>query len=156
VSRSHPATPWAAAPAAGTPQALPPRLVLFDGVCGFCDRAVRLLLRADRRGRLHFAPLQGETAEALRRRHPEIPEELETLVYVESGPGGERVFLRSEALFRLCRALGGRFRPVAWLGVLPRALTDLAYAAFVRVRYLFGRLPDCRLPGPEERERFLP
>ncbi|MHC4817599.1 MAG: thiol-disulfide oxidoreductase DCC family protein, partial [Planctomycetota bacterium] len=80
---------------------LPPRLVLFDGICGFCDRAVRWLIERDRFGHLHFAPLQGETAAALRRRHPEIPEDIDAIVYVETDASGERVHLRSDAVFRV-------------------------------------------------------
>ena len=56
--------------------AAPSRLVLFDGVCGFCDRAVRWLIARDPAGRLRFAPPQGEADAALRERHPEIPREL--------------------------------------------------------------------------------
>lgn len=131
------------------------RLVLYDGVCGFCDRAVRWLLRRDG-GRLVYAPLQGRTAAALRVRHPEIPEALETLVYVESRGGVEQVFLESAAIFRLAAQLTGPWRGLAWLHWLPRRLTDFAYRQFVRRRYrLFGRLDACRIPVPEERRRFL-
>src|SRR5262245_17251873 len=54
-------------------------IVLFDGACAFCNRAVDWLLRRDPEGRLRFAPLQGETAARLRARHPEIPAALETI-----------------------------------------------------------------------------
>jgi predicted DCC family thiol-disulfide oxidoreductase YuxK len=146
-------------------EALPPAareagvagLVLFDGVCGFCDAAVRWLLRHDPQGRLRFAPLQGAAAAHLRARHPEIPEGLETLVYVEARGGeGERVYLRSEAVFRACAQLPEAPRWIGWLARLPRGLTDLGYRALARLRYrLFGRLDACRVPGPGERERML-
>ncbi len=140
---------------------LPGHLVLFDGVCRFCDRAVDRLLAADPRGVLHFAPLQGETAAALRRRHPEIPEQLDTIVYVERRPGegaaGERVYLRSEAAIRIAERIEGPWRRLAWLRLLPRPVTDLGYRLFVRVRYrIFGQRAECRVPAPEERDRFLP
>jgi len=115
---------------------LPPRLVLFDGVCGFCDRAVRWLLARDPDGRLRFAPLQGETAAALRARHPEIPDEADTVVYVEAIEGVERVFLRSEAVFRLVAQLRGPWRRLAWLRWIPRPITDLGYRLFARARFV--------------------
>ena len=137
-----------------SPGPLPSHLVLFDGVCNFCDRSVRWLLERSRS--LSFATLQGETAAALRRRHPEIPEELETLVYVESRAGSERVYLRSEAAFRVCAQLDGGWRRLAALRRLPRWLTDPVYRLFVRVRYrIFGKLSECRVPGPGEGGRFL-
>lgn len=132
------------------------RLVLYDGLCGFCDGMVRWLLERDPTGRLHYAPLQGETAAALRECHPEIPDHLDTFVFVEALESGERVSLRSEAVFRILEETGGGWRAVAKLRVLPRWLTDLGYLAFARVRYrVFGRLSECRIPDAAERERFL-
>ena len=132
------------------------RLVLFDGVCVFCDRTVHWLMERDPAGRLRYAPLQGETAAALRRRHPEIPDDTDTLVYVEVEGGEERVYLRSAAVFRVCAQLSPRpgwLRAATWL---PTPLVDLGYRVFVAFRYrLFGRFDACRVPSADERERFL-
>ena len=95
----------------------PQRIVLFDGVCNFCDGAVRWLLDRDRQGRLRFAPLQGATAAALRLRHPEIPADIDTLVLVEADAAGERVHLRSDAVLRVLALVG--VAP-AWLRLAAR------------------------------------
>jgi predicted DCC family thiol-disulfide oxidoreductase YuxK len=137
--------------------ALPPRLVLYDGVCGFCNRSVQWLLAADADGRLHFAPLQGTTAAAVRGRHPEIPDDIDTIVYVETTDRGECVSLRSEAIFRIYATLELKSRPTSWLLLLPRSWTDFGYRLFGHVRYrLFGKLDACSIPRPEQRNRFLP
>jgi predicted DCC family thiol-disulfide oxidoreductase YuxK len=136
--------------------ALPERIVLFDGVCLFCDVAVDWLAARDPRGRLHFAALQGGTARILRARHPDIPEALETMVLVECFGGGERVYRDSQAVFRVLAELDSPWRHAALLRWLPRALTDFAYRLFARHRYrLFGRRDRCRIPTPEEAQRFL-
>lgn len=137
---------------------LPAHLILYDGVCGLCDAAVQWVLDHDPAGLFSFAPLQGETAAALRARHPQIPADLDTVVVVERGPDGvERVFLRSAAAFRVLRRVGGPWRLLLVFSVLPRRLTDLGYRLIAAVRYrLFGKLDACRFPGPEERARFLP
>ncbi len=133
------------------------RIVLYDGVCGFCNGSVRWLAARDRDARLHYAPLQGETTAALRARHPEIPTSLDTIVFVAVAPGRERIWLRSQAVFRVLRELPAPWRwlaPLRWL--LPRALWDVAYAAFARRRYRwFGRLEACPVPPHELRARFL-
>jgi len=133
------------------------RLVLFDGVCGFCDASVRWLMERDPSGRLQFAPLQGEAAASLRARHPEIPSDIDTLVYVERTAAGEQVYLRSRAVLRIGAELEPRpgwLRLVAWL---PAPIADLGYRLFASLRYrLFGKLDACRLPGADERGRFLP
>jgi predicted DCC family thiol-disulfide oxidoreductase YuxK len=132
------------------------RLVLFDGVCGFCNASVRWLIERDRDARLRFAPLQGSTAARLRSRHPEIPQDLDTIVYVEDAGGAERVYLRSEAVWRSWAQVEPERPLLRWLRRVPRPLADLGYRIFARLRYrLFGRLPSCRVPTPDERARFL-
>jgi len=131
------------------------RLVLYDGVCGFCDSMVQWLLARDG-GRFRYAPLQGRAAAELRARHPEIPGDLHTMVYVEVRDGTERVHLRSDAVLAMLQELGRPWRWLAWLRWLPRGLRDLGYRLFARSRYrVFGRLDACRVPGPAERARFL-
>lgn len=134
------------------------RLVLYDGQCGFCDASVQWLLDHDPAGALRYAPLDGPTARAIRQRHPRMPPDLDSLVYVETdGRGRERVYWYSRAVLRICANLPLPWRLAAALRVVPFPLTDLLYRAFARMRYLvFGRLDACRIPAPEERARFLP
>jgi len=135
----------------------PLHLVLYDGECGVCSRTVRWLLSADRHGLLRFAPLQGATAAGLRRRRPDIPADLDSIVYVDRSTGTEEVSWRSEAVFRICRLLGGGWAALAVLAWLPRSLTDAAYVAFARRRHVFGAADAvCALPSPAEAARFLP
>jgi predicted DCC family thiol-disulfide oxidoreductase YuxK len=135
---------------------LPARIVLFDGVCVFCERSVGWLLKHDTERRLHFAPLQGATAAALRSEHPEVPEELDTVVYVEKRDGDAQVYRSSEAAFRVVSQLTGPARWLSWLGWLPRWVTDPAYGLFVRNRYrIFGRRETCLVPSADVRDRFL-
>jgi predicted DCC family thiol-disulfide oxidoreductase YuxK/GNAT superfamily N-acetyltransferase len=132
-------------------------LVLYDGECGVCSRLVRWLLTADREGLLRFAPLQGATAAELRRRRPDLPADLDSIIYVDRSSGVEEVSWRSEAIFRICHLLGGPWRAVAAVGWLPRWLTDAAYDAFGRRRHLAGSSGGvCALPSATEASRFLP
>ena len=132
------------------------RIVLFDGVCVFCDGLVRWLIARDPGARLRFAPLQGPTADALRSTYPEIPDQVATLVYVDATELPHRIFLRSEAAFRLLGQIESPWRRLTWFGALPRWFTDLGYQLFVRIRYrVFGKRSECRVPSPSERARFL-
>ncbi len=128
------------------------RIVLYDGVCGFCNGVVQWLLRVDRAGAFQFAALQGNTAAELRAIHPEIPVDLDTMVYVEDG----RVYLRSRAFFAAARHLPSPWSWFRFLGLLPVILTDTGYRLVAAVRYrVWGRLDACRVPSPEQRARFL-
>jgi predicted DCC family thiol-disulfide oxidoreductase YuxK len=132
---------------------LPPRIVLYDGVCGFCNATIQWLLRHDHEGSLRFAALQGDTAARLRAAHPEIPADIDTIVFVDEG----RVALRSRASFALARHLPAPWRWIRAFGWLPAPLTDIAYNAVAAVRYrIWGRYDTCPIPLPEQRARFLP
>ena len=132
-------------------------LVLYDGTCGFCDRTVQWIMAADRRGEFHFAPLQGPTAAAVRARHPELPYDLDSVVYVDRSSDAERVYDRADAIIRIGRRLGGRASWVVVLDALPRALANAGYRLIARLRHrISGALGACPLPPATARARFLP
>jgi predicted DCC family thiol-disulfide oxidoreductase YuxK len=138
---------------------LPPRIVFFDGVCAFCDGTVKWLIEHDPDARLHFAPLQGETAALVRSAFPgRFPSDIDTLVYLEPGDEafGRKLSLRSDALFAVADEIGGDLRWVSRWRWLPRWLADLAYRAFAATRYrVFGVLDACEIPTPRDRARLL-
>jgi predicted DCC family thiol-disulfide oxidoreductase YuxK len=147
------------ADAAASLRALPERIVFFDGVCGFCDGTMKWLLEKDAEERLHFAPLQGSTADAVRNVFPEFPTDVDTFVYLEPSNDaiGRRISLRSAALFALAADMENELRWVRRFAWLPRWLADLLYRAFASNRYrMFGKLEACDIPTPSERARLLP
>ncbi len=139
---------------------LPGPVALLDGECVICHRSARLLMERDGDGRLRYAPLQGETAAALREQLPTFPRDLDTFVLVEPDAavaGGLRLHLRTDAILRSLDLTGGRGRMARAAGWIPRPLRDLAYRLFARYRYrLFGRKDHCSLPTPQERALVLP
>ena len=137
--------------------ALPPRVVFYDGICNVCDRSVRFILDHDAAGHFHFAPLQGTTAERVRRALPRaFPDDLDTLALLDNSGAEARLLLRSQAAFAILTLLPTAPRWLRGLKRIPRPLCDLVYRLFARTRYrLFGRLDACRIPAPEERARFL-
>ena len=128
-------------------------VVLYDGLCGFCDASVQFLLDHDPDGVFAFAPLQGDTAKQLLAAHPEVPADLDSIVLID----GPVAAWRSRAVFLICGRMAWPWRAIAWLRFLPRPLIDLGYRFVARIRYrIWGRLDRCRVPGPAERARFLP
>lgn len=128
----------------------PRAIVLFDGVCNFCDHAVMFIVDRDRHGHFAFAPLQSPFAARLLASHGMSG--LSTMVVVE----GERVYTRSAAALRIARRLDGLWPLLSVLWLVPKPLRDAAYSHFAANRYKwFGRLDACRVPTPELRSRFL-
>ena len=136
---------------------LPPATVFFDGVCGFCDREIQWLLERDVEGRLHYAPLQGDTAGLIRARIPgSIPDELATMVLVERDGDALRFSYRSDAVLRILAISDASRAWLRFLRLLPRPFRELGYGVIARIRYrVWGELETCRVPTPEQRSRFL-
>ncbi len=144
-------------------------ILFFDGVCGLCNRFVDFVLRADRQHRFRYSPLQGETARRLLDqaggreagsappggREPGTPQacDLRSFIFLDT----DRRFEQSSAVLHALIRLGGAWRLFAVLYVFPRPVRDFVYRVVARNRYRwFGRRDACRMPTPEERDRFLP
>ena len=129
-------------------------LLLYDGVCGFCNRSVQTILKHDTQGTMRFATLQSNLGASIKARHR--LEAIDSLVLVDRAAGAERVFMRSDAALRVASYLGGWWKLLAIFSLVPRPLRDFFYDVFARYRYrLFGRYDRCMLPAPELRSRFL-
>jgi predicted DCC family thiol-disulfide oxidoreductase YuxK len=127
-------------------------IILFDGVCNFCNRSVNWIIRRDKQGYFRFAPLQSEAGEALQERYGLDPSALDTLVLVE----GARVYVKSTAALRIVRRLSWPWQWLYGIIAVPRPVRDFAYDWFARRRYRwFGKRKECMVPSPKVRERFL-
>lgn len=127
------------------------RIVLFDGVCNFCNASVNFIIDRDPDGKFKFASLQSALGKKLRSRHA-IADALDALVLIEDGTA----YTASTAALRIARQLTQPW-PLAYaLVAVPRPLRDWAYHQFSSRRYaLFGRSESCRVPTPDVRSRYL-
>lgn len=133
-------------------------VLLYDGECGLCNGVVRFLLRHDRVGRLKFAPLQSAPAQAYLAAQGLPTADFDSLVFVPdwSHPAPGAALLRTDGALAAIAELGGGWRILAKLHVLPRWLRDPCYKLVAKTRYaLFGEYQPTPLPNPTWAERFL-
>jgi predicted DCC family thiol-disulfide oxidoreductase YuxK len=132
-------------------------IVLYDGVCGLCNRLVQFILKRDVKGRFRFASLQSEFSETLLKRHGADSHDLDTFyVVIDYGQPVERVLMRSDAILQVARILGGIWSLAGAGRILPKGLRDGMYRLVARNRYrVFGKHESCMLPSPEHRAKFL-
>ena len=127
-------------------------LILFDGVCNFCNSAVQMVMDLDRQKIFKFAAIQSELGQQLYRQHGLDPIDIQTLMLVD----GERVLTRSDAVLEVLARLDGGWQLLAGFRAMPQPLRDWAYSEFARQRFvLFGRRDTCMVPTPELQERFI-
>jgi predicted DCC family thiol-disulfide oxidoreductase YuxK len=137
---------------------MPHPILLYDGVCVFCNRLVQFILRRDHDATFRFASLQSATAATILARHSASPTNLDTFyVVLNFELPNEHLLSRSEAILFVLNQLGGLWRQAAsLLQLLPKFLTDVAYNAIARNRYrIFGRSETCILPNDQDDSRFL-
>jgi predicted DCC family thiol-disulfide oxidoreductase YuxK len=127
-------------------------IVLFDGVCKFCNGSVNFIIDRDQAGYFQFAPIQSEAGSELMEKYVPISPDIDSIILIED----EHAYTHSTAALRIARRLGGIWKAVYALIIVPRPVRDLFYRLFAKYRYrIFGRTEECMLPTPEVRARFL-
>lgn len=133
-------------------------ILLYDGVCGLCNRLVKFSLQRDANRRLRFASLQSDFAATVLQRYGLNSRDLNTVYLVEDcGQPGERLSTRSDAVIAVLRQIGGPWSlAAALLRIVPGRLREWGYKMIARNRYrIFGKSDSCLLPEAKYRDRFL-
>lgn len=127
------------------------RIILFDGVCNFCNSSVQFIIKRDPKGAFKFASLQSEIGQKLLKQVG-LKEDIDSFVLIE----GDQYFLKSTAALRICGKLNGAWRILSFLIIIPAPIRDYIYSILAKNRYKwFGKKDSCMLPSPEVRNRFL-
>lgn len=126
-------------------------VILFDGVCNLCNASVDLVMRNDSDAVFRFASLQSDVAERILEPYGRDPNLLGSIILVDDG-----VYRESDAVLRIARRMDGAWPLIYVFIIVPRFIRDPVYRWIARNRYRwFGKRDTCRLPTPEERDRFL-
>lgn len=127
------------------------RVILFDGVCNFCNASVNFVMQHDKAHRFRFASLQSDFGQRVRAQHPSTQPPSGSIILLEDG----RIYYRSDAVLRIVKNLDGW----SWLYMgrwVPAAIRDWLYDLVARHRHaIMGRRDTCRLPTAQERSLFL-
>lgn len=123
------------------------RLILFDGVCGFCNKSLDLFMKLDEEKIFKYTSLQGEHVKSL-----ELEKDIDSIVLAEEG----KLYYKSTAILKTLRALGGVWVLTNIFYLIPRFLRDNIYDVIAKYRYnIFGKMESCRMPKQGEAELFL-
>ncbi|HHM20383.1 MAG TPA: thiol-disulfide oxidoreductase DCC family protein [Bacteroidetes bacterium] len=128
-------------------------VILFDGVCNFCNSTVNTIIRLDKKGVFKFAPLQSEVGRRYLQMFDHVMEEnLNTVVLICDG----RLYTKSDAALQTFKHLGGPWRYLRVFTIVPRKIRNAVYDFIARHRYKwFGKKDTCMMPTPDIKARFL-
>lgn len=125
----------------------PQKIIIFDGICGLCNKSVDMLIKLDKKKKFLYTSLQGEFIKTLN-----IDPKVESIIYYENG----EIFYKSTAILKIFRSLGGIWILTNIFYIIPRVIRDFVYDLIAKYRYtIFGEMLQCRIPKKEEEELFI-
>ena len=123
------------------------RIIIFDGICGFCNKSLDVLMKLDEDKIFKYTSLQGEYVKGLH-----VEEGLESIIFYEDGT----LYYKSTAILKILRSLGGVWVLVNVFYLIPRVVRDTIYDVIAKYRYnIFGKMDACRMPKKGEVELFI-
>lgn len=127
-------------------------VILFDGVCNFCDGAVNFVLKHDKKKTFRFAPLQSEAGQKLLQQHNLSTKDFDSFVLIDNG----KVYKKSSASLQVMKKLPWYWKEVQIFWIVPAFIRNAIYDFVAKHRYKwFGKKDQCMIPTPEIRSRFL-
>jgi predicted DCC family thiol-disulfide oxidoreductase YuxK len=127
-------------------------LVLFDGVCNFCNERINFIIRHDKKNYFRFAPLQSETGKKVLRENGRDDTDPDTFILVENG----KIYDRTTAALRIAKKLNGAWPLMYAFIVVPPFIRDVVYRIIAKNRYKWwGKKESCMIPTPEVRKKFV-
>lgn len=128
------------------------KLILFDGVCNFCNFWVNFIISRDKKDIFRFASLQSEFGKTILNHLNLSTYNFDTLVLIE----GENFYYKSTAALKVTKDIKGWLKLLYPLILLPKFLRDQLYDLIAKNRYkIFGKSDTCRLPTESEKSKFI-
>jgi predicted DCC family thiol-disulfide oxidoreductase YuxK len=128
-----------------------PPVILFDGLCNFCNAGINFIVRQDKKKVFRFAALQSEAGQKLLKEYGLPAEGFESFILID-----KKVYQKSAAGLNVYGKLPWywKWTQLAWIA--PGFMRDAVYNWVARNRYKwFGKRDTCMIPTPETRSRFL-
>ena len=127
-------------------------VILFDGICNFCNSAVNFVIKRDRKKQIVFAPLQSDRGKKLLQQYGLPADDMQSFVFIDKG----KAYTRSTAALKVCRYLSPLWPLCYGTIIVPKFIRDGIYNWIAKRRYKwFGVQQECMIPTPEIKARFL-
>ncbi len=127
-------------------------VILFDGVCNFCNASVNFIIRQDKRKAFRFAALQSVAGQQLLQHYQLPSSDFGSFILIDNG----KVYQKSAAGLRVYRQLSWYWQWTQLFWIVPAFIRNAVYDVIARNRYQwFGKKESCMIPTPEVRNRFL-
>ena len=127
-------------------------IILFDGICNFCNRTVNIILKYDQDMHFQFAASQSQAGINILQQFKLDQKASASVILIDQ----EKIYTKTDAVIQIATHLKGWPRLFRSIKFIPKFLRDFAYDLIAKNRYaLFGKRETCRIPEKSNRHRFL-
>lgn len=127
------------------------KIIIFDGVCNFCNKAINFIIKRDPNSHFIFTPYQKESTQKLLQKYNIQMCTKDTLILIKDG----KYFAKSDAVLEIIKELSGFWYLLRVFRFLPKKLRDYFYILISQNRYkLYGKKKSCMIPTKELEKRF--
>lgn len=127
-------------------------VILFDGVCNFCNSAVNFVIKRNAKANTMFTPMQSAAGQKLLAQYNLPGDDMKSFIFIEN----DTVYKQSTGALKVCRHLRGLWPLCYGFIIVPRFIRDGIYNWIAKNRYKwFGKKDSCMIPTPEVKARFL-
>ncbi len=126
-------------------------IIIYDGVCNFCNGAVNFIIKRDKRNVFIFTPMQCDYAKKLIKKYAIDNVGIDTFLLIKNN----KCYIWSNAALEIAKDLSGYWNVFNVFRVIPVFIRDFFYRVFARNCYfLFGRSQKCIIPSQSIRNKF--
>lgn len=128
------------------------KVILFDGVCNFCNSSVNFIIDKDKHNIFRFASLQSDFGQKRLKEYNLPTEKLSTLILISDN----KYFTKTTAALKIAKDLSFPYNLSYVFIIVPPFIRNVFYDLIAHNRYKwFGKKDACRIPSASERAKFI-
>lgn len=129
------------------------KVILFDGVCNFCNSSILKIIEYDVKNRFVFASLQSEIGKKIINHLKINTSKTDSIVLYHPNTTYD---IKSTAALKIMSEFGGLWKLTQIFFIFPTSFRDIVYDFIAKNRYKwFGKKENCTLPTDEISSKFL-
>ncbi|MCX6296171.1 MAG: DUF393 domain-containing protein [Bacteroidetes bacterium] len=127
-------------------------IILFDGICNFCNSYVNKIIKHDKKNKFKFATLQSEAGKRILSKYIIDYQVYDSIILIEN----KTVFSKSTAVLKIAKHLGGLYALAFAFIITPTFIRNAVYDFIAKNRYQwFGKKETCMVPTEEIKSKFI-
>ena len=129
------------------------KVILFDGVCNFCNDSVLKVIKYDVKNQFVFTSLQSDIGKEITQYLGIDTSKVDSIILYEPNVAYD---IKSTAALKIINAFGGVWKLTQFFLIFPESFRNLVYDYIAKNRYKwFGKKDACMVPSKEIQEKFL-